>query len=231
MEREKFVSPSDVGGLESSGFPPGVDDNYGGGDPLVSLRGKGGMYRWVYEAPMLKSFFLLLEVWKALGISALILFGIISVIGLVTGSGLTGIISSAGICLMVFGILLVLSIPAYYIVTRANNGKYTVLFEMDETGIDHTQIKTDKAKALELLTAFVGGITGSKTTSAAALLSAGGTSLYSRFDKVRSIRAIPEKDLILLGGGFVRNQIYAEQRYFDAVYAYIRDHCPNAMVR
>ena len=231
MERDKFVNQTVVGDPRPSGISPAADDNCGADDLLGFLRDQSGKYRWVYEAPMLKSFFLLMEVWKALGISALILFGIISVIGLVTGSGLTGIISSAGICLMVFGILLLLSVPAYYIVTKANNGKYTVLFEMDETGIDHTQIKTDMAKALELLTALVGGVAGNKTTTAAALLSAGGTSLYSRFDKVRSIRAIPEKDLILLGGRFVRNQVYAEERYFDAVYGYIRDHCPNAEVR
>ena len=102
---------------------------------------------------------------------------------------------------------------------------------MDDSGIDHTQIKTDKARALEMLTAYVGSAVKNRTTTAAAVLSAAGTSLYSRYDKVRSIKALPEKNTILLNGRFIRNQIYAEDRYFDAVYDYIRRHCPNAEIR
>ena len=32
---------------------------------------QSGKYRWVYELPMLNSFFLLFEVWKVLGLSAI----------------------------------------------------------------------------------------------------------------------------------------------------------------
>ena len=201
------------------------------GDPLRALWDRGGKYRWIYEVPMLKSFFLLMEVWKVLGISAFLVFIIMSLIDLISGQGFAGILFSLEMCLLLLGIFLVLSLPAYYIVTKANNGKYTVLFEMDDSGIDHTQIKTDKARALEMLTAYVGSAVKNRTTTAAAVLSAAGTSLYSRYDKVRSIKALPEKNTILLNGRFIRNQIYAEDRYFDAVYDYIRRHCPNAEIR
>ena len=201
------------------------------GDPLRALWDRGGKYRWIYEVPMLKSFFLLMEVWKVLGISAFLVFIIMSLIDLISGQGFAGILFSLEMCLLLLGIFLVLSLPAYYIVTKANNGKYTVLFEMDDSGIDHTQIKTDKARALEMLTAYVGSAVKNRTTTAAAVLSAAGTSLYSRYDKVRSIKALPEKNTILLNGRFIRNQIYAEDRYFDAVYDYIRRHCPNADIR
>ena len=201
------------------------------GDPLRALGDRVGKYRWIYEVPMLKSFFLLMEVWKVLGISAFLVFIIMSLIDLISGQGFAGILFSLEMCLLLLGIFLVLSLPAYYIVTKANNGKYTVLFEMDDSGIDHTQIKTDKARALEMLTAYVGSAVKNRTTTAAAVLSAAGTSLYSRYDKVRSIKALPEKNTILLNGRFIRNQIYAEDRYFDAVYDYIRRHCPNAEIR
>ena len=197
------------------------------GDPLRALWDRGGKYRWIYEVPMLKSFFLLMEVWKVLGISAFLVFIIMSLIDLISGQGFAGILFSLEMCLLLLGIFLVLSLPAYYIVTKANNGKYTVLFEMDDSGIDHTQIKTD--------TGLEGGAfykaVKNRTTTAAAVLSAAGTSLYSRYDKVRSIKALPEKNTILLNGRFIRNQIYAEDRYFDAVYDYIRRHCPNAEIR
>ena len=195
------------------------------------IKDSNSKYRWVYELPMLRGFFLLFEVWKVLALSSVIVMLLMITINVISGGGADSALGSAEMILITLGILFVLSLPSYYIVTKANNGKYTVLFEMDDSGIDHTQIKTDKARALEMLTAYVGSAVKNRTTTAAAVLSAAGTSLYSRYDKVRSIKALPEKNTILLNGRFIRNQIYAEDRYFDAVYDYIRRHCPNAEIR
>ena len=190
-----------------------------------------GKYRWVYELPMLKSFFLLFEVWKVLGLSAMIVVFFMSVVSLVQGGGPSAMIFNMEMGALVFGIMFVLSIPAYYIVTKANNGKYTVLFEMDDSGIDHIQIKTDKAKALDLLVTFTGVATKSRTTTAAGMLSATGGSLYSRFSDVRRIRAYPKKHLITLSGRFMENQVYVDDEDFIKVYENIVHHCPNADIR
>ena len=115
-----------------------------------------GKYRWVYELPMLKCFFLLFEVWKVLGMSAAVVALFMTIVSMIDGYGLQGLLFALESAAVPLGILLVLSLPAYWIVTRANNGKYTVLFEMDDSGIDHIQIKTDKAKALDILTTFAG---------------------------------------------------------------------------
>ena len=189
-----------------------------------------GKYRWVYELPMLKSFFLLFEVWKVLALSAMIMVFCMSVVTLFLGEGIQAMIFNLEMGALVTAIMFVLSIPAYYIVTKANNEKYTVLFEMDDSGIDHIQIKTDKARALELLTVLMGGTAKSKTTTAAGLLSATGGSLYSRFSDVRKIRAYPKKNLITLSGRFIENQVYVDDEDFISVYEYIKKHCPNADV-
>ena len=128
-------------------------------------------YRWIYEQPMLKSFFLLYEVWRVLLLAAV---------------------------------------------------------KMDENGIDHTQIKTDAAKALDALTVFTGMAARQRTTTAAGLLSASGGSLHSDFSKVKKIRCIRENNTILLSSTFIRNQVYAEDEDFDFVSGFIIDHCPNA---
>ena len=192
------------------------------------LQDHSGKYRWLYELPMLKSFFLLFEVWKVLGISIFIVYSITLLIQLISGNGFSSFSSSFLFLLIPSAILFVLSLPAYYIVTKANNGKYTVLFEMDNSGIDHIQVKTAKAKALELLTVFVGRSTNNPTTTAAGLLSASGTSLYSRFSNVKKIHAYPKKHLIKLNGTFFRNQVYVDEENFDFVYNYILQHCPDA---
>lgn len=187
-------------------------------------------YRWVYEQPMLKSFFLLFEVWRVLFIAAAILALFLIIINLFSGNSLDGILYSIGMAALVGGIMVFLSIPSYYIVTKANNNKYTVLFEMDENGVDHTQIKTEAAKALEALTIMVGTAARNRTTVGSGILSAAGGSLYSDFSKVRKIKCMPEKNTIMLYGRFIRNQVYAEDEDFDFVSNFIIEHCPNAKI-
>ena len=198
------------------------------GDPLRALWDRGGKYRWIYEVPMLKSFFLLMEVWKVLGISAFLVFIFMSLIDLISGQGFAGILFSLEMCLLLVGIFLVLSLPAYYIVTKANNGKYTVLFEMDDKGIDYIQIKTEKAKALEVLTMFAGSASHNNTVLGAGALAAAGGSLHSTFANVKYIKAVPAENLIRVNGTLIHNQVYTDAENFDFVYDFIVSHCPDA---
>lgn len=191
---------------------------------------RNGKYRWIYELPMLKSFFLLLQVWKVIAMASCIVLIFMALLNLIERNGLDVMLGMAGMIALTLGILLVLSFPAYYIVTKANNGKYTVLFEMDEDGIDHTQIKTDKAEALDLLTTFVGMAAGSRSTTAAGLLSASGGSLYSRFANVKRIKGDRKHNLIYVNGTLIHNMVYADANDYDFVYDYIVRHCPNARV-
>ena len=189
-----------------------------------------GVYRWVCELPMMKSFFLLCEVWRVLLISAGLVTGILAVMNLLSGNGLRGVIDVLTAGLLVLSVFMVLSLPAYWIVTKANNGKYTVLFEMDEEGIHHTQIKTDKARALEALTMIAGAETGNRTLYGAGVLSASGTSLYSRFSDVRKIQSDASQCRILLEGKWIRNQVYTEKEHYDFVLDYITSRCPRAKI-
>ncbi len=185
---------------------------------------------WVYELPMMKTFLLLFEVWKVIGIAGGIVALFMMIVGLFQGNGLDAILFPIEMIALVLGILLVLSIPAYYIVTKANNGKYTVLFEMDEEGVDHTQIKTDMAKALDILTIGVGLMGGNRSAVSAGTLSATGGSLHSKFSKVRKIKVNRKEHLIRLNGRVVSNMVYADDAHFDFIYNYIVKHCPNAKI-
>ena len=185
-----------------------------------------GKYRWIYEQPMMKSLFLLMEVWRVLLIAALVPFVILLIVSKEPfGERLLNALLTLAIPL---GILLVLSLPAYLIVTRANNGKYTVLFEMDEQWISHTQIKTEKARALEVLTMFAGAAAHSPTTAGIGMLNASGGSLTCRLEKVRSIKGTRRKNLIRVNTLLKRNQVYVADSDFDFVFEYLKDHCPNA---
>ena len=191
---------------------------------------KEGKYSWVYELNMLKSFFLLFEVWKVLAMAGAIVGIFIALIGLIEGNGMDAVVYSVEMIALVLGILFVLSLPAYYIVTKANNGKYTVLFEMDEEGLDHTQIKTDMAKALDILTIGVGLAGGNRGAVSAGMLSATGGSLHSNFSKVVKVAAYPDKHLIRVNGKLIHNMVYADETHFDWVFGYIAEHCPKAKI-
>ena len=187
-----------------------------------------GTYRWIYELPMRKSFFLLFEVWRVLLIAGLIPFLLTLIFS--SGSFLERL-KDAGITFgIAFGILFVLSLPAYWIVTRANNGKYTVLFELDENFISHTQIKTEKAEALNVLTMLVGAAAGNMTTTGIGMLNASGGSLTCRLEKVKKVRAVRRKHLIKVHTLLKRNQIYVKDSDFDFVMDFLRSHCPNAQI-
>ncbi len=190
-----------------------------------------GKYRWVYEMPMRNSFFLLFEVWRVFGITAIVIAVFTAILAIVSGDSIQAFGTNLLVICAVCGLLLLLSIPAYWIVTKANNGKYTVLFEMDGHGVDHIQIKTDKARALDVLTMFAGRAAQQPSVIGAGMIQAAGASLYSSFADVRSVRAVPEKNLICLNGRLKHNQIYAEDEIFDEVFDFIQAHCINAVIR
>lgn len=202
-------------------------------DPFSStlLQDAKGNYCWIYELPMRKSFFLLYDIWKVLGISTLFVLLLMTIIDFYSGDGLTNFPANLLIMFGIFCFLILLSIPSYAIVTKANNGLYTVLFEMNDEGVSHTQIKTEKAKALDILTASFGAAIKKPTLTAFGLLNASGNSLYSSFAKVKSIKALPQQHLIRLDGFLMHNHIYVDEENFDFVYTYIVDHCPFANIR
>ena len=204
-------------------------ENQGARDDIVKC--SDGVFRWVYELPMIKSFFLLFEVWRVLLISGLLVALVMALVDLSNGTEFLEALEGAGVMLgIVFGILFVLSIPAYWIVVKANNGKYTVLFELDENFISHTQIKTEKARALELLTMMAGVAAGSPTTAGIGALNASGGSLTCRLEKVRRVRGNRKKHLIRVHTLLKRNMIYVKDSDYDFVMGYLREHCPNAKI-
>ena len=216
MEENKITTKEAM--FEDSDIPAGI------------IKDQNGRYSWVYEMPMLKSFFLLTEVWKVLGIAFLLTLFISMLFQIISGGNVADIFSSFLVFALVLLIMMIISIPAYYIVTKANNGMYTVLFEMDDKGIEHTQIKSDKARALEALTILAGSAARNRTTMGAGVLAAAGGSLYSSFAGVRKISAYPNKHLIRIESLLKSNQVYVDENDFAFVFEYIVDHCPEAIV-
>ena len=187
-----------------------------------------GKYRWVYELDMYKNPTILFLVLKIFGI----LFAIpclLMLVPLFEGKSLEYVWDKSKYALFMFGLFFLCVFIGYYIVANKYGGKYCVIFEMDEDGVLHRQMKqqVEKAKAMSNVMILAGLLAGSPGRVGQALLVATHTSIYSSFSSVRKVKPYRKRNLIKVNGLLYHNQVYMEDEDFDFVYDYIRTRCPK----
>ena len=188
-----------------------------------------GKYRWIYELNMYKNPAVIHVVFKIFFYIFLFVWVLMTVHSLWDGEGWETIWTDTqylGIFCLVFSVLIIV---AYLLVAMVNGGKYVVLFEMDEKGIVHRQLKPQvkKAKAMGWLTVMAGLASGRLSTVGAGILSATKTASSSSFDFVRSVKPYRKWHLIKVNEPFSKNQVYVEDEDIDFVYDYIVSRCPK----
>ena len=187
-----------------------------------------GKYRWVYELDMYKNPTILYLVLKIFGfliaIPCLLMF-----IPLLKGESLEYVWDKSKYALLLFGIFFLCVFVGYIIVANMYGGKYVVMFEMDEDGVLHRQMKKQvkKAKAMSNLLILAGLVSGNPARVGQGLLTATYTSSYSTFTRVRKVKPYRKRNLIKVNGLLYHNQVYMEDEDFDFVYDYIRTRCPK----
>ena len=194
---------------------------------------KDGKYRWVYELDMYKSTAIIKELWRVLLISGAIVLAFLFFINIMDGDlmdTLRFVAQSAGI---MFGIFAVLSIVGYLLFAFIIGGKYCVVFEMDEEGINHKQHQkhVKKSELIGAITALAGIAGGRIGTVGTGMLAAARTSMLTYFDDVKELEILPKEHLIRLNETLSRNQVYAEDEDFRFVADYIKARCRNAKVK
>ena len=192
-----------------------------------------GKYRWVYELNMYKSTAIIKEVWRAMAIAAVIVLGFLFVINIMDNDLMETLQFVGQAACILIGILLVLSVVGYLIFSYMIGGKYCVVFEMDESGINHRQHEkhVKKVQLLGAITAMTGAAGGSLGTAGTGVLAATRTSMYTGFDDVKELEILPKEHLIRLNETLNRNQVYAENEDFAFVADYIKARCRNAKVK
>ncbi|MBQ6295074.1 MAG: hypothetical protein IJK80_04360 [Firmicutes bacterium] len=188
-----------------------------------------GIYRWVYEFPMVKNPTILITVWKVLLVSCAICLVLVGVPLLFTDGpeSLLGLGKGFGAALLV---LLPLSILGYLLVAAAYGGKYMVLFEMDETKVKHIQMEKQvkKAQAMGWLTAMAGLAAGNLSAAGSGLLASSKSVSTSVFADVKQVKADRAMHVIRVNQLLEHNQVYANGADFDFVLNYILDRVPEA---
>ena len=187
-----------------------------------------GVYRWVYEYPMLKNPTIRFTVWKVRLLSCAICIVLVGVPLMFTeGPGaLLGLGKSLGGAAL---ILLPLSILGYAILAASYGWKYMVLFEMDDEEVRHIQMKKQvkKAEAMGWLTAMAGLTAGNLTAAGSGLLAASKSRSTSVFAHVKKVKPNKAMHVIRINETLEHNQVYADGEDFDFVLQYILERVPG----
>ena len=191
---------------------------------------RDGLYRWVYEMPMMKNPTILFSVWKVMGLSGGIVLLFMLILHLVEGSLNTEtLMFLVKLAAILAGIFLVISILGYTLLAAIYGWKYVVLFEMNDKEIRHIQVpkQNSKAQVIAMITAMAGLASKNLTTTGIGMMNAGRSSSTTIYKYVKSVRPIRRRSVIKLSMGLSRNHIYADGDDFDFALDYILKHCPE----
>ena len=210
----------------------GIDEPPVGALSPGILTGTDGVHRWVFEMSMWRNSTIPKTIAKVVFISSMVPALLMMFLTLERGIG-TAIRAFLEVAGLVLAIMAVLFLLAYILVSVVYGGKYCVAFEMDQRGVRHMQLQNQfkKGQVLSMLTVLAGLASGSPLTAGAGLLAGTRSSSYSDFSKVKSLVADPGKHVIYVDEKVKRNQVYVPREDFEAVLAYLADHCHKATVK
>lgn len=193
-----------------------------------------GKYHWKYDFNMLKNPTVLIDLFKALGLSVAIVACFLFIIQTcengVHPEQMEFVLNLTGILVVV---MLVLGILGYLIYAAMSGWVYTVHFTMDENGVIHEQSPSAKklSNRIGCLAVLVGLLAKRPGTMGAGMLAAGHTSMSSDFSSVKKVIALRKINTIKVNERFTKNRVYVNNDDFDFVYEYISSRCPNAKIK
>ena len=196
--------------------------------PNIML-GPDGKYRWIYEMSLFKNPTIFLLIWKIFFFIFIGILGFIMLLDIFEGNmDLERLLFDLKLMGIVVAVLTVVIGISMLIYAAIMGGKYVVMFEMDDRGVNHMQAphQAKKARKIGAATALLGAASGNFTTMAAGM-NATRTEMYSEFSKTRKVKAYPRRDLIKVNGLLNHNQVYAAREDFDFVYNYIVQRIPD----
>ena len=185
-----------------------------------------GKYRWVYEMNLYKNPTVFILVWKILFFICLAIFVVMNVADAINnGDYFPGrFLSNLKISVYVLLGMTVLTAVGCFVHAKINGGKYCVVFEMDEKGVNHKQMPATAEKS-ELISqiSVLAGLASVDPMKVGIGMAAARTEMYTGFSKVRKVIACPRRQLIKVNGLFSRNQVYTAKKDYGFVCGYIME--------
>ena len=192
---------------------------------------KDGKYRWIHEVNMFKNPSILLDVWKVLGITMLIVIVIVGFILVISGDlDVDGMLGMGKAMLITAAIMAVLSIIGYLVYALIAGGKYIVLFTLDEKEVVHQQMprSAKKGQIIGDLAILAGLATGRMGTIGTGMLAKSRTSMTTTLSDVKRLTPCPRMNMIKVNETLSKNRVYVCKEDFFLVYNFLCEHCMNA---
>ena len=189
-----------------------------------------GKYRWIYEIKLLKNPTFFVLVWKIFFFILLGIFAFGMLLAVIEGNMNTErFLNDLKIMGIAFLCMTALVGLGYLLYAAIMGGKYVVLFEMDEDGVNHKQISSQakKAKTIAGLTALAGLVSGNITTMGVGM-NAQRTEMFTEFSRVKKVRSYPRRHMMKVNERFGHNQVYAAPEDFSFVESYIMARVPDS---
>lgn len=193
--------------------------------------GQRGNISWIYEYNLWKEVAVFITILKVLLLSTL--FPALVIFFVTLEEGFLKAIRVMAYVYFITGVsILCLLMVSYIIVAIINGGKYIVLFELDEFGVNHIQMphQYKKNNVLSMIGVVFGAIANNYTAIGANLLSMSKKNMYTDFKKVKKIIINKKKKIIYLNETFKKNQIYILENDFDYIKEIILSKSKNATV-
>lgn len=190
-----------------------------------------GIYRWTYGMNMWKNPTIMITLWKVFFLGGMFPVLLVTILEIIEQSFIDAVRVFVPMFLGMIGIITVFVIMAYPIVAVINGGRYQVVFEMNDKGINHIQMQKQfkKNQVVAMITVLAGIAAGSPETAGAGLLAGSKSSSYSEFKNVKRIVSKSNRHVIYVNGALEHNQVYVAKEDFEQVKTYIVNHCQSAI--
>ena len=189
--------------------------------------GTDGKYHWYYEFKLMKNPTILFVLWKIFFWIFVVMWAFLSIVNSIQGHfNMKDFLDFSKIFLLILVGVEALVAVAYLLYAAMQGFKYCVMFEMDSTGVTHTQMPRQfkKAQAASLVLILAGMAAKNPGAVGQGMLAGARNSMVSSFSHVKSIEIFRKRNVIKVNERFNKNQVYACDRDFDFVVDYIKSH-------
>lgn len=194
---------------------------------------ENGKYVWEYEVDLYQNKVIFDLIMKILtGIFAFIVIVMTALIIMDGSFDWEGMWFFLKIAIPIFLFVYVLGFLSYRYYAYSLGGVYHMRFEMDEEGINHIPMQREReySRKVGLFSMLVGLFTRNVGQVGSGFYVATLENIYSRFDKVTSVKADRKHDLINVNYVTLNNQVYVGKEDYDFVFDYIASRCPKAKI-
>ena len=195
---------------------------------------RGTEYRWLHDVSLWRDTVIPMMLLKITLLAALMPALLLLVIETLEGSLMRGLQAFGQVYAIVAGIMLCLMIIAYPIYVLMSGGRYSILFEMDDKGIDHIEMPSRGVKRTDLMArvGFLAGLaSGNPSAAGASLLALSRKSMHTPFKRVRKVVVYERKRVIkLIARNMTRNLIYTQAADFKLITDLLLERCPKGAI-